>query len=195
MPTFADTNNPLTLLLELGQAFHSTLELDPLLVSILKTMQSAVQCEGGSLWLLSDERTRLTCTHAIGQDEKDLLGEVMPAAELSRFYQSNQGRALRLDRGQVPDRLAGWVRPSTRSLLIAPLVARGDLLGAVAMVNKIGAPPSRRTRPSCCTRSPATPPSPSRTPSSTSARPAAWSASRCWTGSASTSRRRWTWTP
>ncbi len=139
MFTANDANNPLTLLLELGQAFHSTLELDPLLASILKTMQSATRSEGGSIWLLNDERGHLTCTHALGVDEKDLLGEVMPAAELTRFYQANQGRALRLQRSEVPDRLSEWVRPSTRSLLIAPLVARGDLLGAVEMTNKLGA--------------------------------------------------------
>ncbi|MGH2524525.1 MAG: hypothetical protein ACRDH2_18620, partial [Anaerolineales bacterium] len=62
----AEAVSPLALLLELGQAFHSTLELDPLLVSILKQLQSAIRGEGGSVWLLSDDETELQCTHAVG---------------------------------------------------------------------------------------------------------------------------------
>jgi putative nucleotidyltransferase with HDIG domain len=144
MPTFADTDNPLTLLLELGQAFHSTLELDPLLVSILKTMQSAVRSEGGAIWLLSEDRQRLTCTQCIGPDERDLLGEALPADDLLQFFQANRGRAARLERQEpvteITQYLSGWVRAETQSLVAAPLVARGELLGLVAMTNKLGEP-------------------------------------------------------
>src|SRR5574341_2586028 len=69
----AETPSPLALLLELGQAFHSTLELDPLLVSILKQIQSAVRSESGSIWLLSDDQKELKCTHARSEEHTSEL--------------------------------------------------------------------------------------------------------------------------
>ncbi len=144
MPTLADSNNPLALLLELGQAFHSTLELDRLLVSVLKTMQSAVRSEGGSIWLLSEDRGRLTCTQCLGPEEKDLLGEALPAADLREFFRLNKGGAARLARTEavtdITQYLSDWMTAETRSLVVAPLVARGELLGLVNMTNKLDAP-------------------------------------------------------
>jgi putative nucleotidyltransferase with HDIG domain len=139
----SDTLTPLTLLLELGQVFHSTLELDPLLNSILKTMQSAVRSEGASIWLLSEDRTQLACTHALGPQDEAILGQAAPASDFVLFYQNNGGKAARLVAGTIEWQKARmvtqWSRPGTRHVIIAPLVARGALLGIIATVNKIGA--------------------------------------------------------
>ena len=43
------TSSPLARFVKLGQAFHSTLELNPLLDSILKQLQSIVRCEDSSI--------------------------------------------------------------------------------------------------------------------------------------------------
>ena len=74
--------SPLTLLLEIGEAFHSTLELDPLLGIILTQMQNAACSEGISVWLLDAEKSQLTCTHAVGPQETSLIGKMAPAAAL-----------------------------------------------------------------------------------------------------------------
>ncbi len=144
MNVSSDSINPLTLLLELGQVFHSTLELDPLLASVLKTMQSAVRSEGGSIWMLNDARKLLTCTHAIGISAKDEPGETLPADDFNAFYRANQGDAARFDLNDavtdVTQYLSPWVRRNTRNLIVAPLDARGNVLGGVVMVNKIDAP-------------------------------------------------------
>src|SRR5713101_2928085 len=81
--------SPLARFVELGQAFHSTLELDPLLDSILKQLQSIVRCEGGSIWLLNIEQSELQCTHAVGPDADRLLGKSIAAGEMQFFHRGN----------------------------------------------------------------------------------------------------------
>src|SRR5437868_4171888 len=88
--------SPLSLLLELGQALHSTLEIDPLLDTILRQMQSAAQGEDVSIWLLDAARTQLTCTHSVGPEAEGLLGQSLSAASVidgSSWFESTTGVA------------------------------------------------------------------------------------------------------
>jgi putative nucleotidyltransferase with HDIG domain len=142
MNTSAPAPSPLTLLLELGQAFHSTLELDPLLASILKKIQGAVRSQGGSLWLLNADRTELKCTHAIGPESEDVVQRVIPAGEFMMAYAASNGSAIRIDDIHSD---SGWsrqfapiLRIRTRSIIIAPLVARAEVLGVINVINKLG---------------------------------------------------------
>jgi putative nucleotidyltransferase with HDIG domain len=139
----SDSLSPLTLLLELGQVFHSTLELDPLLNSILKTIQSAVRSEGASIWLYNEEKTNIRCTNAIGPRDESILGKSAPAGDFLAFYQATRGKAVHLIAGTAAWEQARPItqraRPGTRNVVIAPLVARGDTLGVLSAVNKLGA--------------------------------------------------------
>lgn len=138
----AEAPSPLALLLELGQAFHSTLELDPLLVSILKQIQSAVRSESGSIWLMGEDQQELRCTHALGPGADDVVGKVMAAEKFLWVYNAAAGKALKVDDiakdKQWTVYFSDYVRPNARSLIIAPLVARGELLGVLSVVNKVG---------------------------------------------------------
>jgi HD-GYP domain-containing protein (c-di-GMP phosphodiesterase class II) len=142
MMTSAEAPSPLALLLELGQAFHSTLELDPLLVSILKQIQSAVRSESGSIWLMDEAQQALTCTHAVGPHADDLIGRQFSAEKFLWIYSAASGRAIKVDDvagdKEWVTHFSEYIRPETRSLILAPLEARGDLLGAVSVVNKLG---------------------------------------------------------
>jgi putative nucleotidyltransferase with HDIG domain len=139
----APDSTPLTLLLDLGQAFHSTLELDPLLVSTLRQLQSAAHSEGGSLWLLGAEGKTLKCTHAIGPGAENVLGTTIEAGQFLAIYQAASQRAIKVDDAARDsawaEHLGRYIQLRTpRNLILAPLVARGDLLGAVGLVNKLG---------------------------------------------------------
>ncbi len=127
----ADIPNPLSLLIELGQAFHSTLELDPLLATILRQMQSAAQCQDVSIWLLDPDRLRLTCTHAVGPQAERWIGRSLPAA----LVVSGDGRIG----PPVDQTLPGpsfW--GATRSSILARLDVGRELLGALSVANKAG---------------------------------------------------------
>jgi HD-GYP domain-containing protein (c-di-GMP phosphodiesterase class II) len=133
----ADVPSPLSLLLELGQALHSTLELDPLLVTILRQIQSAAQGEDVSIWLLDPALARLTCTHAVGPEAEGLIGCSLPVTAVLNGtgpddFGPSRVETLAADAGR-PMRW-GWVR----SAIVGRLEARGDLLGTVLVANKIG---------------------------------------------------------
>ena len=138
----AESPSPLALLLELGQAFHSTLELGPLLVSILKQIQSAVRSESSAIWLMSEDQKELRCTHAIGPSSDEVVGRVMPAERFLRVYKAAAGKVIKVDdiakdkQGAI--HFGDYILPNAHNLLLAPLVARGELLGTLSVVNKIG---------------------------------------------------------
>jgi putative nucleotidyltransferase with HDIG domain len=138
MDLSADVPNALTLLLELGQAFHSTLELDPLLVSILKHMQGAAQSEGASLWLLDGRADELACTHAVGPHTAHVVGQRVHAGP----GEATMAEAIRLDYvgldNAAAQYLPGPLQERIRNALVAPLVARGHLLGRLVVTNKLG---------------------------------------------------------
>jgi HD-GYP domain-containing protein (c-di-GMP phosphodiesterase class II) len=142
MTSQVDAPSPLALLLELGQAFHSTLELGPLLQSILKQIQSAVRSESGSIWLMDDQQKELRCTHALGPGAESVIGRVMPAEKFMWVYHANAGKALKVD-DIAADRqwtihFGEYLHPNARNMIVAPLLARGELLGSLSVINRIG---------------------------------------------------------
>jgi HD-GYP domain-containing protein (c-di-GMP phosphodiesterase class II) len=133
----ADIPSPLSLLLELGQALHSTLELDPLLVTILRQMQSAAQGEDVSIWLLDPAHGRLTCTHAVGPEAEGLIGRGLPIAAVLDGVGSALLAATSV--GKLGTDAAGrmyWSR--AQGAIMARLEARGELLGTLLVANKHG---------------------------------------------------------
>ena len=134
---------PSSLLLKLGQAYRSMLELDLVLFSILKGMQSSVQGEGISIWLLNETKTGLECTHAVGSRAAKMLGGVMRARKFVRAYHSSPGKRMKFE--EVPH--SEWMDTKVHldyfsvgagNIIIAPLVARGELMGLIIVINKIG---------------------------------------------------------
>ncbi len=143
MDISAQAPSPLSLLLELGQAFHSTLEFDPLLVSILQHLLEAAQSEAASIWLLDEQQDQLRCSHAVGPGTEGLTGAHLPAHVLMAPGRLASGRAVRIDHvGASPEAeryLHPALRSRTRNAIVAPLVARGDWLGTLTVSNKLGA--------------------------------------------------------
>jgi HD-GYP domain-containing protein (c-di-GMP phosphodiesterase class II) len=140
----AQTLNPLNLLIELGQAFHSTLELDELLLSILQFLQNTIESEIGAIWLMKSDQTEIECRSAIGPGAEGLVGHISEAGKFLVAYLDQPTNCLRVDDlARAPD----WARPfaepvrlQARNLLFVSLVARNELLGQVGLFNKRGEP-------------------------------------------------------
>jgi HD-GYP domain-containing protein (c-di-GMP phosphodiesterase class II) len=137
MPPSVNIPSPLSLLLELGQALHSTLELDPLLGTILRQMQSAAQGEDVSIWLLDETHERLICTHAVGREAETLIGHGLTAASVldgEGWFETAGSAGLAQSAGAAGH--VFWGR--ARNAIFARLEARGTLLGIISVANKLG---------------------------------------------------------
>ncbi|HET7144180.1 MAG TPA: HD domain-containing phosphohydrolase [Anaerolineales bacterium] len=138
-----------TLLLELDQAFRSALELDSLLSPILKQARDVVNAESGSIWLLNEAGTELKCAQVIGPKAAEMSKAVMRAKKFVSAYRSVTGG--KMDMGELAH--TQWMDIRTfknyfdvpaRNIIIAPLVARSELMG-VMLFNKTGRPAFKRT--------------------------------------------------
>lgn len=135
--------NFLKVLLEFGQAFQSELQLEPLLNTILQHLQTILQCEGGSIWLLNDARSELECRYAIGPQPEKVLGQTVDVNTLTALVATLGRQTLAWNpETQTGALVAGLIRrlgrPGLHSLLVAPLLASGEFLGMISMVNKSG---------------------------------------------------------
>lgn len=136
--------NFLNILLEFGQAFQSELQLEPLLNTILQHLQNILGCAGGSIWLLNDARTELVCRYAIGPDTEQVLGQKVEVSTLASLVTALGRQTLAWHpETQTGALIAGLIRrlgrPGLKSLLATPLLASGEFLGMINMVNKQGA--------------------------------------------------------
>ncbi len=139
-----------SLALEIGQAFRSMLELDPVLLSILKQMQSAVTSEGGSIWLLNEAETEIKCAHAVGLQADKMLGSGMRARKFIAAYRTVSGRLMKADDSFQPKWMdakayRNYFSIDIRNMICIPLMARGKLIGEINAANKIGQPTFTRS--------------------------------------------------
>lgn len=131
----------MSLLLELGKAFGSTVDLDPLLLSILRHLLGAAQAERASIWLLDDERAHLICTQAVGLGTEGHLGRSIPATDLQAAGIWTEARAIKIDhvaRHAEARRFLDQTQSEARNLIFAVLVAHGERLGAIVVANRVG---------------------------------------------------------
>ena len=134
-----------SMLLEIGQAFRSMLELDPLLLSVLKQIQGAVASEGGSIWLLNEAETDIKCTYAFGPQADKMLGSEMRARKFIAAYRPVTGKLMKTDdtfqsKWMDAKEYRNYFSIDIRSIISIPLVARGKLMGEINVINKIGNP-------------------------------------------------------
>ncbi len=138
-----------TLLLELDQAFRSALELDSLLSPILQQARDMVNAETGSIWLLNEAGTELKCTQAVGPKAAEMSRAVMRAKKFGGAYRSVADRKMNmneLSHSQWMDlrTFHNFFDVPARNIIVAPLVARSELMG-VMIFNKAGRPAFKRT--------------------------------------------------
>ncbi len=139
---------PPTLLLELDQAFRSMHELDPLLYSILKQTCQVVGGEGCSIWLLNQAGTELKCTHVVGPRAGEMSQAVMRARKFSATYRLVVNKKINpaeLSHSRWMDARIyhQYFNVQVGDILLAPLMARDELMGMI-VVNKVGGPAFKR---------------------------------------------------
>jgi GAF domain-containing protein/multidrug resistance efflux pump len=130
------TESRLRDLLRLSQAFNATLELDDLLPTILRLAVSTAGAEAGSIWLT--EGGNLVCRAAQGPVEA-LVGVELPiGAGIVGDAVLRKQPVMANDAASNPnflpqiDEATGY---TTRCLLAVPMIARGEAVGAIEVIN------------------------------------------------------------
>ncbi|MFB0533869.1 MAG: PP2C family protein-serine/threonine phosphatase, partial [Anaerolineae bacterium] len=135
----------LTLLQKINREFHSSIELNELLPTIFKEVIEAMGAEGGSIWLLDPLGRELKCQMAAGGGGEKLCGSRLKLGEGLAGWVALHQQPTTVDDVKRDERWARHVGDAKRldfettSLISAPLVVKGESLGAINVVNKIGA--------------------------------------------------------
>lgn len=128
----------LRLLYEAGLEFNSTLDLDELLPRVFDRVIDDVEAEAGSIWMRQGEV--LVCKIARGPVSEQIEGMELPwgagiVGDVGRRGESELVADARDDPRFVHqvDEATGF---ATQSMVAAPLVAKGEVLGVFQLINK-----------------------------------------------------------
>ena len=134
------TREQLETLLQLSQAFNSTIDLDSLLPRILDQTLSVTESEAGSIWVVEGDRVR--CVHASGDAAGRLLGQQAQLATGVIGEAIRTGSSVVTSDALTDDNFAAYRDgPSgfrTRSAVTIPLTVVGQPLGVIQLVNDVG---------------------------------------------------------
>jgi len=135
----------LKLLQRIDQKFHESIKLGELLPTVFKEVIEAMGAEGGSIWLLDPSGRELQCVIAAGGGGEKLRGSRLKLGEGLAGWVTLYQQPTTVDDVKRDERWAADVGDAKRldfettSLISAPLVVKGESLGAINVVNKIGA--------------------------------------------------------
>jgi PAS domain S-box-containing protein len=132
----------LALLNEVGRALTSTLDLNEVLSVIMEEAVGVLQGEAGSVLLLDELRDELVFASSVGPAADQLPGLRLPSGSGIAGEALRSGYPLLVADAQTDprfyrnvDAMTGMV---TRSLMAAPLRARGRMIGVMEVLNKRG---------------------------------------------------------
>ena len=128
---------------EIGRAVTSTLDLDSLLARTMEGVNQILNVEAGSVLLVDEETGDLVFRVSLQHDEWQIISNVrVPAGTGVVGAVVQEGRPYIVpDVAHDPrfysevDEKMGFV---TRSILCVPLIVRGQPIGAIEVLNKIG---------------------------------------------------------
>jgi len=133
---------PLEAFHEVGRALTSTLKLSEVLNIIADTMSRYVQCEAWSLLLMDEERQELRFEIATGEQGPLVQQFRLKPGEGIAGWVAQEGQACIVEDVAADARFAPHVDSatgfSTRTVLCVPLKSKGEVLGVIELLNKLG---------------------------------------------------------
>jgi RND family efflux transporter MFP subunit len=133
----------LTQLYDLEKVFSSTLEMEELLPLIGSKFSEILACQAVNIWLLQPNES-VELMHQAGEDPTSFKGQVLKANEGIAGTVSDNGESLCLDDANDPrlvQRNQAAPEYPVVSLLVAPIMDKGALVGVVEAVNKLDGTP------------------------------------------------------
>ncbi len=129
---------------EVIQTFNSTLDLEQVLTLVMQQTKDLLGVEAGSVALLSDDKQELVFRASAGEGAEAVKGTRMPADEGIIGWVISHGEPLLVPEVAKDTRHYALVDAKsgveTRSLLCVPLIAKGEIIGAIEVLNKASGP-------------------------------------------------------
>jgi RND family efflux transporter MFP subunit len=128
----------LTQLYDLEKVFSSTLEMDELLPLIGSKFSEILACQAVNIWLLLPDET-VELMHQAGEDPTSFKGQILKAGEGVAGALSDNGETICLadpNDPRIVERNQPVGEALLQSLIAAPMMDRGALVGIVEAVNK-----------------------------------------------------------
>jgi len=130
----------LTTLNELTRQLTSTLELEPLLQTILENAVNILNCEAGSLFLVDDQTDDLVFKVTVGPASSELIGQRVPAgsgivgraAQMREPVVENQAQTSDIHFASA----ARQIGFTSKSLLAVPLLYKDRVIGVIEVINR-----------------------------------------------------------
>jgi len=130
----------LRLIQAIGREFASSLDFEELLPKVFNRVLNAVHAQGGSLWITEGEVLR--CRLALGASSQKLVGKEVPVGEgFVGDVARKQRSTIVADAMQDPrfqERVDRSSTMITTTVLAAPMLAEGESIGAIQVLNKYG---------------------------------------------------------
>ncbi len=131
--------NRMTQLYDLEKVFSSTLELDQLLPIIGSKFREILECQAVNIWMLQGDES-LDLMHQAGVDSTVQQGTTQRPGEGVAGDVSDNGEPVLIaspDDDRLTRRNASLEEGAIFSLMVAPLIDRGALVGVVEAVNRL----------------------------------------------------------
>jgi RND family efflux transporter MFP subunit len=129
----------LTQLYDLEKVFSSTLEMAELLPLIASKFGEILEAQAVNIWLLHPDET-VELMHQAGVDPTVFKGQILKPNEGVVGTVSDNGESVCISDAtdsRLAQRNASGSELPVRSLLVAPIMDRGSLVGVVEVVNKL----------------------------------------------------------
>ena len=140
VPALREELERLRLIHSFSQEFGSSLDFDELLPKVFDSLLTAVGAQGGSIWIAEGDQLR--CQLAMGAASQKQVGTTVPigagfVGDVAKKQRSTiVAEAMRDPRFDLRvDRSSTMI---TTTVMAAPMVAKGETVGAIQVTNKHG---------------------------------------------------------
>jgi PAS domain S-box-containing protein len=132
-------NRELALLNQVGQTFTGTLDLEQVLVTILKEVRRLLDVAACSIWLVYPETDELVCQQAIGPQSEIVRGWRLMLGKGIGGWVARSGESLIVSDTRTNERHFKSVDQQTgvemRSILSVPLQVKQDVIGVLQVLD------------------------------------------------------------
>ncbi len=128
-------NQELSLISQIGKMFSSTIELDRVLATVLRSVRHLLKISAASFWLIMPETGELVCRQAIGFDEENLRDWRLESGQGITGQAAQAGKALIVGDTRIDPRHDESVNQKSstelRSILSIPFQVKGKVIGVL----------------------------------------------------------------